>query len=129
VLVFAVVGKRKIGSLYQAPKVRSMSDFFQHITVWIAAMGEGCKIAAEGAAVGKKGFVIDCFELESVPKSLWEDYVPLLPERVVDEILADAQKYDGTITANVIHEDSIFALEEDERWEQGPASSQLEQTP
>lgn len=123
ILVFAVRGKRKFGRFY-TPTKGSYADYFQHQTVWMAEFGEDCRIRAEGAAVGRKGYVVDCFELEDVAAELWPTYRAVLPKAVTDEILAEAKEYDGVITANVIHEDSIFALEETERWESLPSTSQ-----
>lgn len=123
VLIFAVRGKRKIGNLY-SPTKGAYSDFHEHQAVWLAEFGPGCVIQGEGAVVGSKGYIIDAFELEDVPHRVWGDYVPLLPQAIVQEILDEAKKTDGFITANVIHEDSIFALEETDRWESLPRPEQ-----
>lgn len=119
VLAFAVRGKRKVGSLY-TPTRGSYADYFQHQAIWLADFGSSCTVLNEGATVGSKGYIIDAFELEDVPSHLWAEYVPRLPPAVVKEIMSEAAQYDGMITANVIHEDSIFALEETDRWETLP---------
>lgn len=120
VLAFAIRGKKKLGSFY-APQKNHYADYFEHQEVWIAEMGAGCKIEAEGAAVGRKGFIVDSFELEEIPLSLlWPTYKAILPKAVVDEILTEAKRTEGYVAANLIHEDSIFALEETDRWESSP---------
>jgi hypothetical protein len=112
-LVFAVRGKRKVGSLY-SPTKGSLSDYSQVQTVWVAELGEDCAIASEGVVPGSKGFVIDSYEFEDVGLVLWPEYRKLLPLDVVGAIEREAEQFDGIITANVIHQASIFAIEEKE---------------
>lgn len=111
ILVFAVRGKRKVGSLY-SPTRGSYADYHEVQPVWVAELGEGCHIGKEGVALGSKGFVIDAYELEDLSWNLWYSYRKILPEFRVQEIESEAEAFDGFITANVLHEDSIFAVEE-----------------
>jgi hypothetical protein len=120
ILVFAIRGKKKFGGLYVG--VRGDYGAFHEVQpVWFAAFGDDCRIMAEGAAVGRKGYVVDAFELEMVPASAWAKAAEVLPEIARDEILAEAALHDGTITANIIHENSVFGLEEDP-WTPPPPS-------
>ncbi len=89
-LVFAVRGKKKLGGLYTAPVKGSIADFHAVIPVTIAAMGDGCHIAKEGAAVGSKGYVIDAYEFTDVPKNIWPTYCKLLPPARVEAIEKEA---------------------------------------
>lgn len=111
-LVFAVRGKRKIGSFY-SPTKGALADYNQVQPLWIAELGDGCRIAKEGAVVGSKGFVHDVYEYEDVGVNLWPTYRQLLPKAVVAEIEKEVLDTDGILTANVLHENSIFALEDD----------------
>lgn len=111
VLVFAVRGKRKVGSLY-SPTVGSLADYHEVQPIWLTDFGKDCKIVREGASAGVKGFIIDAYELEDLPLYLWYHYRKHLPEQVVQDIESEAKAFDGFITANVVHEDSIFAIEE-----------------
>ncbi len=110
-LVFAVRGKRKIGSFY-TPTKGSLSDYHAVQELIVAELGEGCTIAKEGVVPGTKGFVIDSYEYDPVPKNLWPTYRELLPAHRVAELEGDAVKFDGFISCNVLHESSLFAVEE-----------------
>lgn len=112
-LVFAVRGKRKIGSFY-TPTKGSVADFHIGQPVWIAEMGPDVQIAAEGAKVGSKGYVIDSYEYDPISVNLWPTYSKLLPPHRVAEIEKEAQDGDGYISANILHGNSIFALEDDD---------------
>lgn len=109
-LAFAVRGKRKVGTLY-SPTRGSYSDYHETQPIWIAEIGPESKIALEGVVVGTKGYVIDAYELEDLPDYLWTEYRARLPKEVVDQIEKEAFEFDGVITANIIHEDSVFAVE------------------
>ena len=112
VLAFAVRGKKKMGSFY-TPQKNHYADYFEHQEIWIAELGSACRIAAEGAVVGSRGFIVDSFELEEIPLSiLWPTYKAILPKAVTDAILAEAARTEGQVVANLVHEDSIFALED-----------------
>lgn len=112
VLVFAIRGKKKFKGFYVGVK-GAYGDYHDIQPIWFGAFGEGCSIEKEGAAVGRKGYVIDAFELEAVPPSAWAHVAQLLPAIARDEILAEAKLHDGTITANIIHENAVLGLEED----------------
>ncbi len=110
-LVFAVRGKRKVGSFY-TPTRGSVADFHVTQELIVAELGEGCAIAQEGVTVGTKGYIIDSYEYDPVPMNLWPTYREILPPARVAELEGDAAKFDGFITCNVLHENSIFAVEE-----------------
>lgn len=112
ILVFAVRGKRKLGSFY-TPTKGSVADYHATLPVWLAEMGPDCTITAEGAAPGSKGFIIDAYEYDPLPVNLWATYRELLPPARVAEIEADARDGDGVICGAILHQDSIFALEEE----------------
>lgn len=112
ILVFAIRGKKKVGTFY-TPQVNHYADYHEHQEIWIVELGDGCRIVNEGAAVGKRGLLVDSFELEEIPLSaLWPTYKAILPQAVVNEIIAEAARTEGHIVANLIHEDSLFALVE-----------------
>lgn len=109
VLAFAIRGKRKIGSLY-SPTRGSYSDYYDVQPIWLAEFGDGCKIRSEGVDVGDKGFILDVFELEDLPAYFWGFYRNRLPEASVAEIEKEVEETDGFIMAQIVHEDSIFAV-------------------
>lgn len=113
ILVFAIRGKKKLGTLYTSAKIKDYSSFHEVQPVWFAAFGDDVRIRKEGVEIGRKGYIQDAFELEMIPASAWAATAQLLPEATRNEILAEAELHDGTITANIVHEDSIMALEED----------------
>lgn len=128
ILIFAVRGKRKMGSgaLY-TPTRGSYADYYAVQSVTLAEIGAQCSIVKEGAKVGSRGYVIDAFEYDELPAYFWETYKGLLPKHAADAILKEALDFDGYISANLIHEDSIFALEdESERRTDDPSDDRTE---
>lgn len=110
-LVFAVRGKRKIGTLF-SPTKGALGDFNQVQPIWVGELGINCKIAQEGVTIGSKGYVHDAYDLDDLGQELWPSYREILPAHVTAEIEKEALEGDGYISANVINEASIFAIEE-----------------
>jgi hypothetical protein len=108
-LVFAVRGKKKIGSLY-SPTKSGYSDYFEMQPVWIAEMASA-KLS-NAVVIGDMGYVLDVYELEDLPADLWGHYRRTLPAATVSAIEQEAHDTDGVICANVIHEDSLLGIEE-----------------
>jgi hypothetical protein len=112
VLAFAVRGKRKVGRFF-SPTKGSYADYHETLRLLIGEMGEGCKIQKDGVAAGSVALVNDVYELDDLPGYVWEEYRRLLPKDSVEAIEKEAEETGGFVTANVTHEDSIFAVVED----------------
>ncbi len=112
ILVFAVRGKRKIGR-FVTPTKGALADYHATQKILLAEFGHDVRIRREGATVGSRGLIIDAYELESVSKNLWPAYRKLLPAQKVAEIEQEVKDSDGYLMAEIVHEDSIFALEEE----------------
>lgn len=110
VLAFAVRGKRKIGRFF-SPTKGSYADYHETLGVLVGDLGRDCVVAVEGVEPGSKCFVIDAYELEDLPYYVWEAYRAILPKASVEAIEQEAKDTDGFITANVLHENSLFAIE------------------
>lgn len=119
-LVFAIRGKRKIGSFY-SPLRGNYSDYHELQPVWIAEIGPESRLEGE-VFVGDLGYILDVYELEDLALSLWPSYRKTLPASVVSAIEKEARDTDGGIYANIIHEDSLVGIEEETLWKK-PTSS------
>lgn len=111
-LVFAVRGKRKFKGLFM-PQIGHYADYFQLQNVWIAEIGRGCNTAEEGVKVGSQACIMDVYELETLPKNVFQDYYRENPE-AFEAVVEEARQHDGVITSEIIHEDSLIGLVEDE---------------
>ena len=110
-LVFAVRGKRKFQGFY-TPQVGNYADHYQLQSVWIAEMGEGCNSPKDGIQIGTKACVLDVYELETLPKDVFQHYYSRNPD-LFRGVIEEAKEYDGVITSEVIHEDSLVGVVED----------------
>lgn len=113
-LVFAVRGKRKLGSFYM-PTKGSVADYHDLQPVWIAEIGGESRLGDE-IKVGDLGYILDVYELEDLPIGLWPHYRARLPAEVVAAVEKEALDGDGFICGNIIHEDSLIGIEEDDTW-------------
>lgn len=111
VLAFAVRGKRKVGRFY-SPTKGSYADYHETLGVLVGDLGRDCVVAVEGVEPGSKCYVMDVYELEDLPLYIWNAYRGLLPKAAVEALEKEAKETDGFITANVLHENSLFAVEE-----------------
>lgn len=114
-LVFAVRGKRKVGSFFM-PTKGSVADYFELQPVWIAEMGSEATrlLSHEGVQIGDLGYVLDVYELEDLPNDVWKTYVEngLIPEATYLALKHEALTSDGVITANIIAAASLVGVEE-----------------
>lgn len=113
-MVFAVRGKKKVGSLL-TPMKGNYSDHYQLQKVWIAEIGDGCVTPLEGVQIGTKACVLDVYDLETLPKNVFTEYYCREPDKFA-EVVEEAKREDGYITTEIIHENSLVGVVEGEEW-------------
>ena len=103
ILVAAVRGKKLFKGLY-TPQAQSWTDFFELLPVWVLDYGKGCRLQKE-VPLGTQCVILDSYELDPLPV---QDLNYDVPKACIEE----AEKYDGIIEFNIIHEDSLVGVVE-----------------
>lgn len=110
-LVFAVRGKRKMGSII-TPQKGNYSDYFQLQNLWVAEIGPECVTAKQGVEIGSKVCILDVYDMEELPLNVFESYYSKTPE-MFQAVVDEAERHGGYITSEVIHENNLIGLVED----------------
>lgn len=106
IIVFSVPVQRKLeNSLLFQPNTRR-GTFASCQPVWIVATGPD---VVSKLGIGLKGFINDNFELEPSDLDLWED---LQHDERFSKLKEFVDRVDGEVTTQVIHEDSLLAIDD-----------------